>query len=91
MVKQKDSSGFQQSMLLHVGKKGQDVNTQVPRRHKAGAQHVIQAPGVRAAGSGSMPQQVAPLILSLTCSRSVYEHLCVHSTEKMKAHSNEDK
>lgn len=67
---------FNQSMLLHVGKKGQDVNTQVPRRHKGGAQHVIQAPGVRTAGSGSVPQQVAPLILQPHRFHVLFMNLC---------------
>lgn len=67
---------FNQSMLLHVGKKGQDVNAHVPRRHEAGAQHVIQAPGVRAAGSGSEPQQVAPLILQPHMFHILFMNLC---------------
>lgn len=67
---------FNQSMLLHVGKKGQDVNAQVPRRHEASTQHVIQAAGVRAAGCGSVPQQVAPFDSPAShVSRSVYEPL----------------
>ena len=36
-----------QSMLLRVGKKGQDVNTQVPERCEANAQHVIRAPVIQ--------------------------------------------
>lgn len=65
-----------QSVLLRVGKKGQDVNTQVPERCEANAQHVIRAPVIQSRRLWQPAPTGGPFDSPDPCvSHSVYEPL----------------